>query len=326
MLLNIDPPNPGVSEAESRFKLDSDRHHLEYQSVFFVRDFDAFTAGYEFEYGEANNKSFDRIIRNHGWFLQNELMLWKIWQIVAGVRIDHHELFAETASPLVSSSLWIEKTLTQIKASFGKGFRAPTLNELFYPGFGNPALQPEKNWGWDAGFEQSYWNKKGSFSADYFHNSLKNLIEFDANFIPQNVSRARTQGVELENRIKLYKDLTFSTSYTYTDAVDRATSKRLTRRPWHQGKLSLTYDWWKFHLRADWNWVGPREDQTGISGRPPREKNSGYTRLDALLSFDLNKWSEVYFRSEDLTNDHYQEALGFNNPTARFFVGIKARY
>ena len=326
MLLNIDPPNEGAGEAESKFKLDADRHHLDYQSVFFIRDFDVFTAGYEFEYGQANNKSFDRLIRNHGWFLQNELTLWKIWEIVEGVRFDRHELFGETVSPLVSSSLWIEKTLTRLKASFGKGFRAPTLNELFFPGFGNPLLQPEQNWGWDAGFEQSYWDKKGNFSVDYFHNSLKNLIEFDANFIPQNVARAKTQGIEMENQIKLYENLTFSTSYTYTNAVDEATGKRLTRRPWHQGKLSLTYDWWKFHLRGDWILVGTREDQTGVFGRPPREKNAGYTRLDALVSFDLNTWSQVYFRGENLTDDHYDEALGFDNPTARFFVGTKAKF
>ena len=325
MLLNIDPPNPGVAEAESIFKLDAGRHSLKYQSIFFIRDFDVLTAGYEFEYGEANNKSFDRVIRNHGWFLQNELTLWKIWQIVGGVRIDHHELFGETASPLVSSGVWIEKTMTKIKGSFGKGFRAPTLNELFFPGFGNPALRPEQNWGWDAGFEQFYWEKRGSFSAAYFHNSLKNLIEYDANFIPQNISRARTQGVELEHRIQFCDHLMFYTNYTYTDALDRATQKRLTRRPWHQGQLGVTYDWWKFHLSVDWFLMGTREDQTGVFGRPPREKNPGYTRLDGFLSFDLNSHFQIYFRGEDLTNDHYDEVLGFNNPVARFFVGTKAK-
>ena len=187
-------------------------------------------------------------------------------------------------------------------------------------------LRPEESWGWDAGFEQFYWGKKGSLSVAYFHHSIKNLIEFDANFIPQNLARAKTQGVELEHQVKLCKNLTFSTVYTYTDAEDRATHKRLTRRPWHQGRLGLTYTFWKFNLSATWVLVGTREDQTGISGRPPREKNPGYTRLDALLTFDLNKWVQIYFRGENLTDDHYQEVLGFNNPTAKFFVGTKARF
>ena len=122
------------------------------------------------------------------------------------------------------------------------------------------------------------------------------------------------------------KDLEFSTRYTYLNAIDTDTGKRLIRRPWHSGRASVNYRLWKFRLNFDWVWVGMREDRTGASARPPREKNPGYTRLDAMLSFDLNNHFQVYFRSEDLTHDHYQEVLGFDNPAARFFVGTKAKF
>ena len=158
-LFSVDPPDEGTTQAESRFKLDTDRHTFEWQNHFFLGDFDVLTAGYEFEHSRTNNKTFDRIIRNHGYFLQNELTLWEDWQVVAGVRIDDHQFFGTEASPLVSTGYWFEKTQTKFKASLGKGFRAPTMNELFFPGFGNPNLAPEKSWGWDAGFEQFFWDK-----------------------------------------------------------------------------------------------------------------------------------------------------------------------
>ena len=326
MLFSVDPPNAGTTQTQSKFKLDSDRHTFEWQHNFFISDFDVLTAGYEFEHGRSNNKTFDRIIRNHGWFLQNELTLWKDLMIVGGVRIDENQFFGTKVSPRVSLGYWFNPTQTKLKGSFGRGFRAPTLNELFFPGFGNPNLLPEESWGWDAGFEQYFWNKKGSASVAYFHNAIKDLIQFTG--IPlqaQNIAHARTQGVEMEGKISPLESLEFRANYTYVDAVDTDTGKRLIRRPWHSGRAGLSYRLGKFQLNLDWVFIGVREDRTAISSRPPREKNPAYTRLDALLSFDLNKHFQIYFRGEDLNNDHYDEVLGFDNPSTRFFVGTKAK-
>lgn len=330
MLFSNDPADPGTSQLEFPFKLDTDRHTGEWQSNFFLGDWDVFTVGYEFKHEASNNKAFDRIFRTHGWYVQNELTLWENWTVVGGVRIDRNSFYHTVASPLVSSGYWIEKTQTKLKASFGRGFRAPSFNELFYPNFGNPSLSPEDNWGWDAGFEQFFWEKKASFSAAYFHNSIKDLIQTVnvGNFVfeAQNVSRATTQGVELESKISPCKGLNLRTGYTYLDAVDNSAEKRLIRRPWHSGKAGVSYDWWRFHANIDWIFTGMREDRTGASSRPPREKNSGYTRLDAFLGFDVNSYFQVYGRVENLTHEHYQEVLGFQNQSTRFVAGVKGKF
>ena len=332
-MMSNDPPDPGTAQVESPnnlFRLITNRHNIGYQSDVHIKDFDVLSFGYEFEDARSNNKLFNKIVHNNGWFLQNELTLWEIWTIAGGVHIDQNTIFGTAASPLVSSGLWIEKTMTRLKGSFGKGYRAPSFNELFYPGYGNPNLQPETNWGWDAGFEQFYWGKKGMFSADYFHNSIKNLIQtvFIGNSLyeAQNISRAMTQGVELENKITLVKNLTFRTNYTYTDAVDESTGKRLVRRPWHEGKVGLSYSWWRLNFSGDASLIGTREDKTGLSGRPPREKNPGYTRIDLTLSYDVTRYFQIYARGENVLNKHYSEVLGYQNPFGRFFVGTKVKF
>jgi len=316
-------------EAGTPFKIDTDRQTLEYQSSLFIGDFDTLTFGYEFEHTNTVVKrsqatgGFDGLTRSHGWFAQNELTLWEDWTILAGIRIDDNKYFGTEASPLVSTGYWFDKTQTKIKGSFGRGFRAPTLNELFFPGFGNRNLQAEDSWGWDAGIEQYFWDKKVSLVADYFHNSIENLIIFTGSpTIAQNIAKARTQGVELEAKVAPIPNLELRGVYTYLNAVDADTRKRLVRRPWHSGRVGLSYRYGKFQLNLDWVFVGDREE----TSRGPREKNPGYTRLDALLSFDLNRWFQVYFRGENLTNDHYDEALGFDNPSTRLFVGTKARF
>ncbi len=320
---SIDPRNPGATGADpeaSKFKLDSDRHTLEYQSNFYIQDFDVLTVGYEFEHGATKSKSsgtYDRLAQNHGWFAQNELTLWEVWTLVGGIRLDNHELYGLEASPLFSSGLWIAKTMTKLKGSFGRGFRAPTFNQLFFPNFGVPTLSPETSWNWDAGLEQFYWDRRGSFSVMYFDNRTKNLI---LNLTKAtNVGRARSQGVEFEHRIKLLDGLFFNTNYTYTHAIDVSTEKRLLRVPRHQGKFGLTYDYQRFHVTADWIWVGSREDSGAV-------RLDEYSRLDFAVFFDVTKFAQIYWRVENATNDHFYEANGFDMPSTRFVIGSEAKF
>ena len=321
--LSIDPRNPGAAGADPEanlFKLHSNRHTAEYQSNFYIKDFDVLTAGYDFEHTTVMSKSsstYDRLTRNHGWFAQNELTLWEIWTIVTGARLDQHELYGTQVSPLVSTGFWIDKTQTKLKGSYGKGFRSPTFNQLFFPNFGDPNLQPETSWNWDAGFEQFYWNKKASFSAMYFDDKIRNLIANLA--LATNIGSARSQGMELEHHIKLLEGLYFNTNYTYTHSIDRSTKKRLARVPRHAGKFGLTYDYWRFHFSGDWIWVGDREDSGAV-------RLDGYTRMDLALFYDLTKFLQLYSRIDNATDDRYQEGNGFNMPFTSFTVGTKARF
>ncbi len=321
--LSNDPRNVGAGGADPEsalFKLNSNRHNFEYQSDFYIKDFDVLTLGYELENSAVKSKSsskYDRLTRNHGWFAQNELTLWEVWTLVAGIRLDEHELYGLEASPLFSSGLWIEKTQTKLKGSFGRGFRAPTFNQLFFPNFGVPTLSPETSWSWDAGFEQFYWDKKGSFSAMYFDTRTENLIQNLT--LATNIGRARSQGVEIEHKIKLAEGLYFTTSYTYTHSINRATKKRLARVPRHEGKLGLTYDYWRFHFTGDWVWVGKREDTNAVM-------LDEYMRLDLALFYDLTKYLQIYTRIDNATNDNYREANGFDMPYTSFTIGSKANF
>ena len=151
----------------------------------------------------------------------------------------------------------------------------------------------------------------------FFSNRTRNLI---ANLTrATNVGSARSQGIELEHRLKLWKDVYFNTSYTYTHSIDRATDKRLSRVPRHQGKFGLTYDYWRFHFSGDWVWVGSREDTNAV-------RLKEYTRLDLALFYDLTKFAQLFARVDNATNDRYKEANGFNMPFTSFSVGTRAEF
>ena len=142
-------------------------------------------------------------------------------------------------------------TETKLKATYGTGFKAPTLTELYVnnPSFmvvGNPNLLPETSTGYDLGFEQPLFHDRLRFGATYFHNDITNLIEGTTNpttFVSTyvNVGQATTQGVEAFAAYTLTNRLLLRADYTYTEARDDLTGQELLRRP--MNKASLTAFW-----------------------------------------------------------------------------------
>ncbi len=86
---------------------------------------------------------------------------------------------------------------TLLRASYGEAFRAPSLGELFFPGSGNPDLQPEDSRSYELGLEHTAGGWR--FALTGFENRVRNLIDFEfVTFTNVNIGRARSRGVEAE--------------------------------------------------------------------------------------------------------------------------------
>src|SRR5437588_13583 len=137
---------------------------------------------------------------------------------VAGGRIDHFNQFGDVWTYRIANSYKIDKTDTTLHSSVATGFSPPSSQDKifrFNPGT-RPLepLQPEKDFGWDVGFEQRLWEKRVTVGATYFHNDLSNLIGFSGLFETLNLGAAETQGVATELRATPITDLAFRASYT----------------------------------------------------------------------------------------------------------------
>src|SRR5437773_5324826 len=128
-----------------------------------------------------------------------------------------------------------QETDTMIRGSYGTGFRAPSINQLFFPGFGNPNLQLEKRQGLDVAVDQTLFKERVTLSAGYFWTRYRNLILslFDLTTCPapfffcaQNIGLARAEGVEVSAKFKLVEDqpwirsLYLQLQYTYTSTTN----------------------------------------------------------------------------------------------------------
>ncbi|MEK6766530.1 MAG: TonB-dependent receptor [Planctomycetota bacterium] len=331
-LTSIDRPNPGTAETNSRFRLDTQIYTGDWQHTLKYRDIDTFVFGFEFENQSADNRTFDRVLINRGWYFQNQLKLWDRFFFNAGVRIDDSGTFGKDVNPKFSIAYLLKETDTKFKVNYGKGFRGPTLNQLFFPNFGDPTLKPEESESYDVGFEQYLLEDKVSFGVTYFNNRFSNLIQaVDTGgfvFRAQNLGFVRTEGIEAEAVIKPFEGLTVRGTFTKTNTRDGA-KKELIRQPRKQGSVNINYRFLdKFNINVDDTIVGNSRDGTnggGITppGRPTIRTNTGVHKLDATLSYDYSEHLQFYTRAENLLDIQYDEILGFRSAGARFFFGIK---
>jgi vitamin B12 transporter len=244
------------------------------------------------------------------------------------VRYDDNDRFGSDVTYRVAPTYLIPQSGTKLKASIGTGFKAPTLSEMFenFPSFGffgNPNLKPEKDFGWDAGFEQSVGDKV-QFGATYFHNNIRDLIEGTfTTYI--NVDKAETDGVEAYVSYQPFETLTVRADYTYTDANDETLQQELLRRPKNKASLNATWQATQdLQLNATLLYVGPWLDVT----RDALASNAtapGYTTANVAANYALTDEFTLFARIDNLFGEHYQNPIGFLQPGRGVFGGIKAK-
>lgn len=194
-------------------------------------------------------------------YLQDEWKLGDKLLLIPAVRIDHHDSFGTHTSPKLGATYKLSEN-ARVKANWGKGYRAPTLYELYSQMekvgmapmpvnvIGNPNLQPEESTNFDFGFEAEKGKVNGKVT--YYHNKIKNMIDggdYDPDKLAQNIiwseyiNRGKVEIKGLESEIGYNFDEHWSVRgvYNYLDAKDLETGDRLAYRARHNGLIQLTY-------------------------------------------------------------------------------------
>src|SRR5262249_40214641 len=168
--------------------------------------------------------------------------------LVTGGRLDEFNQFGDVWTYRVASSYKIDETNTTLHSSVATGYSPPSSQDKI---FGNNFnLNPEKDFGWDIGFEQRFCDNHVILDATYFQNDLSNVIGFDGEFRTLNLGAAETRGLETELQAHPVPDLTLKASYTYLEAektdnkdISQPQGSRLPRRPRNEVYLSASYLW-----------------------------------------------------------------------------------
>jgi vitamin B12 transporter len=236
--------------------------------------------------------------------------------LTGGLRYDDFDTFGSSLTGRVTAAWLTPDRSIKFRASYGTGFNAPSFLELYgvATGYvGNPDLKPERTRGGDAGVDFYLSRGAGTLSATWFRNDYSNLIDYNFNVYPgttYNVGRARTDGIELEAKLKLAGGIELHASYTYLEANDLTDGVRLLRRPRNSGSADL----WKNFGRG-WSagasvvFVADRQDVDAQTFETVDDPN--YTVARIYGAWQATPRLALKVRVENALNEKYEPVNGY---------------
>ncbi len=238
-----------------------------------------------------------------------------------GVRVDDHDRFGTHWTFGANGSYELAENL-RLRASYGEGFKAPTLYQLY--GFGgNVSLRPETSKAYEAGLEYGDRSGRHHLAITLFRRDSRNLIDYVSPVGYFNTGRTRAEGVEVEGGWALTDQLRARTAYSHLKATDRVSGNDLPRRP--RDLLIAGLDWETplagLKLGTDLRLAGDSFDDRGNFTRL-----GGYGLLTLRASLPLGDTFELYGRVENVTDTQYQTVAGYGTYGRSAFVGVRAKW
>jgi len=241
--------------------------------------------------------------------------------LAVSVRNDDNEAFGSETTGGLGWSLGLPAG-HRVYASYGTAFKTPSFNELFFPGFGNPDLEPETSESVEVGIEgRPLW---GWWGIRAYRTTVDHLIAtvFDASTgtaFPQNVDEAEIKGIELELRTSI-ADYDIEASLNLMDPEDRQTGNQLPRRP----KTSATLD------------VSRALDRLRVGGRVIAQADrfddvannvevDGFATVDLMAEYEIRPGLLVRGKVGNLFDEDYETVATFNSADRYFLVSVLSR-
>ena len=220
-------------------------------------------------------------------------------------RQNFHDLYGKSNTYRIASSYIIDMSGYRIHSSFGTGYRAPTLDEI-YGTYGSLDIKEENSRSRDLGIEFQSKNKKIKTDITFFSTQIDNLIGFGPapGYLYQNQGSAKTNGIELFINYIFRKNLEINTTYNFLTTNNNG--KSLSRRRKHSGKTSIkwiidrypefiSYSSIEYHSKA-------RDDAfTGA-------KLSGYALIHSNLTYVIDSKTTIHLKVENFLDQKYHLA------------------
>lgn len=262
-----------------------------------------------------------------------------------GVRYDDHDRYGGQTL-FAAGGVWRLATGTVLRASYGEGYKAPSLYQLFSE-YGNVGLDPEEAHGWEAGIEQHLFDRKLVFGATWFDRTTTNQIIFNSCSSPStdplctvpgsspatsrfgyylNVARSDAHGVEAAAALTL-GGLTLDGNYSWIVAEDRSEGTAnfgnwLPRRPRNTANASASYGFgFGLELGAAVRWSGKSYDNASNATRL-----DDYTLVDLRAEYALSDAVKLFARAENIFDEQYMTAFRYGSLGRSIYAGIRGRF
>lgn len=300
-------------------RYNTQRDSLSVQNDFALRDDQLVTVGFDQQKDTVNSTTlYAKTSRDNNAFFTQYLADFGAHSVQLSARRDNNQQYGGHSTSGIGYGYALNED-TRLSASIGTAFKAPTFNQLYYPGFGSATLRPELSRSTEIGMEQHIASGKWSLHA--YETKATDLIGFDALFNPVNINTATLRGVEAQ---ALTHVADWDVTTTLTSQDPRQTSginsgKLLNRRATKTARIEVAHQFGAVRVASSLYSEGRRyDDLANTAGK----KLGGYGLLDLRAEYRVAPEWLVQGRVDNLTDKQYETAQFFNQARRGLYLTL----
>ena len=249
-------------------------------------------------------------------YLEMRQEIGSLLTLNAGLRVDHHSKAGTELVPQAGAVFHLPAN-AQIKLSVGKGFRYPTIREMYmYPPH-NPNLEAESLWNYELSFSQRLLSGKLYYGINLFHMDAKNIILTLPNptapppMLNQNSGELKNTGVEVEASYLISKSFAANCNYSYLKM-----ETPIVGAPEHKAYLGGSYTSNGWHASTGLQYVN------GLYSAVGPDVKEDFLLWNARVSYQLTDMVQLWVNGDNLLNTKYQINAGYPMPGIAFMAGF----
>ena len=242
--------------------------------------------------------------------IRQDLLSWLT--IDAGLRYDHHSI---TGSEWIPQAGIVVRPIPvgEIKLMASKGFRNPTMREMYLYPPSNEELQPERLWNYELSWRHRL--RQFSYGVNLFYIKGDNMIQ-TVNRKNVNTGEIENYGAELEAQYSINPHWSLFTNHSLLHMENPVIAA-----PEYKGMLGVNY-------RQDrWNVIAGLQYINGLytaTGKNPCKED--FCLLNATVNYQLSRPITLWVRGENLLAQKYEINLGYPMPRATFMAGVNVNF
>jgi len=270
----------------------------------------------------SSTTDFDNTQRNNDGFTGSYLLNVGAHSFQTSYRSDHNSQFGTNDTGGIGYGFSFNRNW-RATASYGTAFKAPTFNDLYFPGFSNPNLRPEKSRNAEASLRYEDTTSTASLTA--YENKVRDLIAFDFSQAPFvfNLNEARIQGLTLAGT-RVWDSWFFKGSVDVQSPRDTETENLLVRRANRHASFSVSREWGDWRFGSEFIASSARYADAANT-----ERMSGYGVLNLTADYKVNQDWKLQARLNNALDKNYTlvydtfSDVAYNTAGSNLFVSVR---
>lgn len=264
-------------------------------------------------YAAKNVTLTDTTLNEVAGYVDFRQMIGDVVTFDAGARVDHHSQTGTEFIPQLGLSLHLPKTM-ELKFLVSKGFRNPTIKELFMFRSKNPNLSPEKIMNYEVSFSQHLLDNALYYGLNLFYIDGDNLIQ-TVNYQNVNTGKVRNYGIEFTASYQISDNLDVTANYSFLH-----TKYDIVAAPRHKLYAGVNYSVGKIALSTGVQWIN------GLCTQVTPKKEESYVLWNVRGTYSLCKAVNLFVKGENLLAQRYEINAGYPMPKATVMGGFDLNF